>query len=937
MRYLAIILLAVATLAVAEPVYVKEWLFDTPEQIEVWSQKTNDIKNIHLEEGALMGTLDGGDPWLTSPAAPFKASPWQAVEIELKTDLGGDGQLYYTDTPNSPDDGFFADRLCLFTIVGDNQWHTYTVYPFWQTETILKLRLDFPHFITAEDKGHKSFAVRQLRILDFGHETPPPMVPLWKFANGAAGWEALSGQATTSPEGLAVSRQTPLNPLGIRIMPLNVAVDDHGCWLHMEMACDGAKKATVTWLTDSAVGLKQKTFSVVSDGQMHHYNVDMSSADTWNGHLLLLQLALDGNSSKSLIINELGIHEQPCGPVLLSVPFSGLTDALCRAGRKCDFMVRVANHGGTTARDLRPLSMEWPSGVKMILNNMAQEQDVEPFDNVDFYFTVMADQPVSGPYTLVFSNDDGDCVTAKGQMEFTAAPDLPKASYVPEPQPVDTGDYEVGALYFPGWDNQFMIGWPRIFARCPERKPLLGWYDETNPECVDWQIKWLVENGIRYLMVDWYWNKGEIYLEHWIQAFKKSRYRQYLKWGLMWANHNGPNSHSEEDMVAATTYWLENYFNMPEYYTIDGKPVVMFWSPEGLERDMDGRGGAARLLDLSRQTAIAAGLPGIHFSAMKWPEAEATPNMINALKAKGFDSTFIYHYMGHDGLAEDPSRFPFELVAQTNKDLWNRLHDVGILPFFMNLSTGWDDRPWNNDCEIYGRTPELFRRICLDAKDFADKNNHRKQILLSPLTEWGEGSYAEPNKEFGFGMYEAVRDTFATKPADGWPLNYGPADVGLGPYDVFFPPKVHDNSSMYWNFDDGTNQGWLPTMGIKESQVVNGVLTLRTNSDDPALSISLGKLSARKFATFNVRMKVSPSPDGKPDMAQLFWATSNSGLTEDQSLRKDVPADGQFHDIVFDLTQAPQFKGMLTEFRFDPSCRKDIDIEIDSMKLDLKK
>ncbi len=126
-------------------------------------------------------------------------------------------------------------------------------------------------------------------------------------------------------------------------------------------------------------------------------------------------------------------------------------------------------------------------------------------------------------------------------------------------------------------------------------------------------------------------------------------------------------------------------------------------------------------------------------------------------------------------------------------------------------------------------------------------------------------------------------------------------------------------------------------MGIKESQVVNGVLTLRTNSDDPALSISLGKLSARKFATFNVRMKVSPSPDGKPDMAQLFWATSNSGLTEDQSLRKDVPADGQFHDIVFDLTQAPQFKGMLTEFRFDPSCRKDIDIEIDSMKLDLKK
>ena len=31
-------------------------------------------------------------------------------------------------------------------------------------------------------------------------------------------------------------------------------------------------------------------------------------------------------------------------------------------------------------------------------------------------------------------------------------------------------------------------------------------------------------------------------------------------------------------------------------------------------------------------------------------------------------------------------------------------------------------------------------------------------------------------------MLEAVRDTFGEKPTQGWPLNYAPEDVGLGPY-----------------------------------------------------------------------------------------------------------------------------------------------------------
>ncbi|TWU31159.1 hypothetical protein Poly41_63500 [Novipirellula artificiosorum] len=32
-------------------------------------------------------------------------------------------------------------------------------------------------------------------------------------------------------------------------------------------------------------------------------------------------------------------------------------------------------------------------------------------------------------------------------------------------------------------------------------------------------------------------------------------------------------------------------------------------------------------------------------------------------------------------------------------------------------------------------------------------------------------------------MYEAVRDNLCDEPESGWPLNDGPKDVGLGPYE----------------------------------------------------------------------------------------------------------------------------------------------------------
>ena len=242
-----------------------------------------------------------------------------------------------------------------------------------------------------------------------------------------------------------------------------------------------------------------------------------------------------------------------------------------------------------------------------------------------------------------------------------------------------------------------------------------------------------------------------------------------------------------------TRYWIDNYFKTPEYYCIDGRPVVMIWSAAGMDSDVIAiekkkgnelrKGeGVKKLLDLSQQMAKEAGLKGIYFVAMKWPEASTAAADIQWLADAGFEMTSIYHFMDDGGKAVTRRKFNFDLVVEASKPFWEQRHQTGILPFLPNLSTGWDDRPWNDHCWIAERTPAKFGEICRQFKEFA-KETGIKRAVLAPVNEWGEGSYAEPCREFGFGMYEAVRDNLCEKPASGWPLNYGPKDVGLGPYE----------------------------------------------------------------------------------------------------------------------------------------------------------
>ena len=204
-----------------------------------------------------------------------------------------------------------------------------------------------------------------------------------------------------------------------------------------------------------------------------------------------------------------------------------------------------------------------------------------------------------------------------------------------------------------------------------------------------------------------------------------------------------------------------------------------------------------------------------------------------------------------------------------------------------------------------------------------------KRLVLAPLNEWGEGSYAEPNAEFGFGFYESVRETFFPEPAGGYPLNVTPKDVGLGPYDL--PALEAPKRVTAWDFTAGAAGEWRPLMGVEPCEPVAGKgLVLKTTTDDPAIVCGMEPVAARAFKTVVVRMRVEQASGS----AQLFWAGPGATAREAASCRLPLATDDAFHDYRFPVSGNRLWRGRINHFRFDPCGSTGAKVTIESIRLE---
>lgn len=329
--------------------------------------------------------------------------------------------------------------------------------------------------------------------------------------------------------------------------------------------------------------------------------------------------------------------------------------------------------------------------------------------------------------------------------------------YLPQFHPIAEND-EWWGKGFTEWTNTAKAK-PMFRGHYQPHVPAdLGFYDLRVPETREAQAALAREHGIEAFCYYHYWFAGRRILERPFQEVLASG-KPDFPFCLCWANetwtgiwHGAPDrilieqTYPGEADHRAHFATLLPAFTDPRYLRVDGKPIFLIYKPEKLP---DSR----KVLDLWREMAVQAGLPGLHLVAMSSrPAWNPTPH--------GFDATvngpliltrpwvsrrqpikwLRKRYEEAIGL---PTIIPFEKIVREQMPAKVTTHEA-----YPCLVHAWDNTPraGKNGVVLSGSTPELFRELLRGAlRAVEDLDAGHRFVFLKSWNEWAEGNHLEPD------------------------------------------------------------------------------------------------------------------------------------------------------------------------------------------------
>jgi hypothetical protein len=532
---------------------------------------------------------------------------------------------------------------------------------------------------------------------------------------------------------------------------------------------------------------------------------------------------------------------------------------------------------------------------------------------------------------------------------------------VAPPRPVK-GDVNVGCFIFPGWHNP---SWWRSVAEGSNRRPLLGYYDDTLPSVSDWHIRWAVEHGISFFAFNWYWNKGEKRLAMPLESgFLKARHRNLMKFCVHWCPEFGIEKAdfwlngmdlSQSVLIDMVRYCSAQYFVLSNYLRIGDRPVFMMFKPMDV---VCANGGAAgfreTLLEMNR-VMHAAGLNDLFLVAVS-QDAEGLE--AQALKDAGFDALTAYSYAfkvspRYDAYTCGMSA-PYEDMVEQYEVAWKTIRATAALPYIVPVSPGWDDRPWRGFEALWrtGPTPEKFQGMLRRSLKHIDPE--LKMVIIEAWNEWGEGSFVEPSQASGFDYLEAIRDVYFgpvkshidLRPRSGevrsssiftaeerqiLELNEGANEVYLSERlagcSVEIDPQFVVEIVASKDFNE-CGIHFCTFLEMDSPTIVDGFLRTYIRGVDPGISISSLAISALDVDYIQIRLRVDTRCG---QYAQLFWVNDlcQDGYSEYTSEYFKLLLDGGFHVYSLSLKDNPRWRSIVRAIRIDlhgPSgCAVDIE------------
>ena len=321
---------------------------------------------------------------------------------------------------------------------------------------------------------------------------------------------------------------------------------------------------------------------------------------------------------------------------------------------------------------------------------------------------------------------------------------------------------------------------PRFPGHVQPRVPLLGAYDDRDPEQVGRRVALAAAHGVGALVFGVFWCRGKRVFEAGLdRGFLQSAAGSTMPFACMWANRMPrrvlPVARADlpvldparrvtadvDDFVRFVAMLAANYFGRPNYVTVEGRSYVSIYDSTFFVREL-GPDNARAAVAAARTWLRRHGHRDLHLAAIE-PNAETLP----LVREVGFDS--VTHYV----LLPDwkgPFLQDYDDCARRRAAEWRHFADASGLPYMPSVATGWDASPRGADFGatrpdkypwspvVTGEHPERFAEALQRAHAFRSPISvDDPLVLVASLNEWSEGHHLEPDERFGMGWLEAVR------------------------------------------------------------------------------------------------------------------------------------------------------------------------------------
>ncbi|NEU58611.1 hypothetical protein [Halorussus sp. MSC15.2] len=309
---------------------------------------------------------------------------------------------------------------------------------------------------------------------------------------------------------------------------------------------------------------------------------------------------------------------------------------------------------------------------------------------------------------------------------------------------------DVGAVYIPFLGDKW--------GKCIDHHPAIGQYSITETDVINHHVNQMLQNGISTVLFNFGANKRDF--DRFLK-FRKAKRTNDIAIEIFWVIHR--IFQRNHDFAPFLKFVRDEMVSLPNYKTVNDRPVVNFWAPGYLALNEDATrrienewGGIDKLFNhIRNELTVDGNEPFLVGGIGSWA-FEGFPNAIEQF-GRQFDA--ITSWVGNPKAGYNPWERHRKKVGEIfRRSFWYAIeNDLEFVPM---VFPGFDDRP--NDCWGDGRHVPRSPKHLAELFNLAKKYRTVDRTYVATWNGWPEGHQIEPGtfsgQDYGTAYLDVVKE-----------------------------------------------------------------------------------------------------------------------------------------------------------------------------------